>query len=187
MNGVEVQARFDRPLHGQAWTTKKRVRRTFTLEFSTETVRLRKTDDRRIAQVALEFDLIKASLCKWAQRADIDVYSKVQSGLPAMVSLRCKPLKMRMVQQSYRVSSTEGKYEFSPVRVQAFRTASAQDYFKSGCDQQPSPNAPETRPHDENHEGAFFDFCRGIFRAITAWPWCGVAETGGLQMSVRPP
>ena len=92
MNGVEVQARFDRPLHGQAWSTKKRVRQTFTLEFSTETVRLRKTDDRRIAQVALEFDLIKASLCKWAQRADIDVYSKVQSGLPAMVSLRCKPL-----------------------------------------------------------------------------------------------
>ncbi len=90
-----------------------------------------------------------------------------------------------MLQQSYRVSSTEGKCEFSPVRVQAFRTASAQDYFtknlglqtgvllfppkaemehSSGCEQQPSPNAPETRPHDENHEGASFAFCAGISR-----------------------
>ncbi len=37
----------------------------------------------------------------------------------------------------------------------------------SGCEQQPSPKARETRPHDENHEGASFALYAGISRGGT--------------------
>jgi len=49
-------------------------------------------------------------------------------------------------------------------------------------------NSSPRQTHERRvlHEGASFALCAGISRAITAWPWCGVAETGGLQMSVRP-
>ena len=47
----------------------------------------------------------------------------------------------------------------SPVR-NPFRSG----YFKSGCEQQPSPNARETRPPDLNHEGASIALYAGISR-----------------------
>ena len=58
------------------------------------------------------------------------------------------------------------------------RTASAQDYFKSGCEQQPSPNARETRPP----RGRVFRFLRSVFevwaRAV------GAALSRGLNRRV---
>ncbi len=53
-------------------TGKQRPRRTFTAEFKAEAVRLCKSGDRSIAQVAMELDLIESSLREWVQRAAID-------------------------------------------------------------------------------------------------------------------
>ena len=52
------------------------------------------------------------------------------------------------------------------------RTASAQDYFKSGCEQQPSPKARETRPP----RGRVFRFLRRDFE--------GWARAGGRRVSL---
>ncbi len=53
-------------------TDKKRLRRTFSPEFKADAVRLCRTGDRSIAQVAMELDLIETSLREWIHRADID-------------------------------------------------------------------------------------------------------------------
>jgi hypothetical protein len=47
----------------------------------------------------------------------------------------------------------------SRARRLSVRTASVHDYFKSGCEQQPSPNARETRPP----RGRVFRFLRMDF------------------------
>ncbi len=53
-------------------TDKKRLRRTFSPEFKADAVRLCRTGDRSIAQVAMELDRIETSLREWVHRADID-------------------------------------------------------------------------------------------------------------------
>ena len=78
----------------------------------------------------------------------------------------------------------------SRARRLSVRTASVQDYFKTNpgrkvgvcrfqpkaemersgrCEQQPSPNARETRPPDQSHEGASFDFCAALSRGGRGW------------------
>ncbi len=78
---------------------KKRLRREFISKLKADAVGILQAGHHRIAQDVADLDLIENSLRKWAQRAGIDVYSKVQSGLLAVVRLRCKPLRMRMLQQ----------------------------------------------------------------------------------------
>ena len=70
-----------------------------------------------------------------------------------------------------RVSSTERTGKFSGGRIPVVRTGSAWDYFKSGCKQQPSPNARETRPPG----GRVFRFARRDFE--------GWARAGGHRVS----
>jgi hypothetical protein len=63
----------------------------------------------------------------------------------------------------------------SRVRRLSVRTASVQDYFKSGCERQPSPSARETRPPDPNHEGASFASCAATSR-VGQGGWCRVVS-----------
>ena len=50
----------------------KRKRRAFTPEFKAEAVRLAKTGDRSIGQVAKDLDLAETVLRAWIKRTDID-------------------------------------------------------------------------------------------------------------------
>src|SRR6266849_606863 len=49
-----------------------RKRRTFTMEFKAEAVRLCKVGDRSIGQVARDLDLTDGALREWVKRVDID-------------------------------------------------------------------------------------------------------------------
>ena len=74
--------------------------------------------------------------------------------------------------------STGRRTTASHRRIPGVRTASVQDYFKSGCEQQPSPSARETRPP----RGHVFRFLRSDFegwsRAV------GAAVSRGLHHGV---
>jgi hypothetical protein len=62
----------------------------------------------------------------------------------------------------------------SRARRLSVRTPSVQDYFKSGCEQQPSPNARETRPP----RGRVFRFLRSVFEGwarVAGEDWVGPA------------
>jgi transposase-like protein len=50
----------------------QRKRRKFTPEFKAEAVRLAKTGDRSLGQVAKDLDLTETALRAWSKRADID-------------------------------------------------------------------------------------------------------------------
>ena len=50
----------------------RRARRSFTVEFKAEAVRLCKVGDRTIRQVALDLDLVETALREWVKRADVD-------------------------------------------------------------------------------------------------------------------
>ncbi len=52
--------------------SRKRPRRTFTLEFKAESVRLCRVGDRSIYQVAKDLDLSETTLREWVRRSDSD-------------------------------------------------------------------------------------------------------------------
>lgn len=52
---------------------RRRKRRSFSVEFKAEAVRLCKAGDRTIAQVARDLDLTETALRDWVKQAEVDV------------------------------------------------------------------------------------------------------------------
>jgi hypothetical protein len=86
-------------------------------------------------------------------------------------------VKFEIKSGSSYLANDRARYRYNPLGMRALveRDANTTDtshsinerrylYFKSGCEQQPSPNARETRPPDPNHEGASFAFCAAFSR-----------------------
>ena len=79
----------------------KRKRRAFTPAFKADAVRLCKTGDRSISQVAKSLDLTETALRDWIKRADVDAESGPKSELTTpereeLAELRRKVKRLEM-------------------------------------------------------------------------------------------
>ena len=70
----------------------------------------------------------------------------------------------------------------SRARRLSVRTASVHDYFKSGCEQQPSPNARETRPQ----RGRVFRFLRSVFEGLARAVGAAVSRSLNRRVARLP-
>jgi len=71
----------------------------------------------------------------------------------------------------------------SRARRLSVRTASVQDYFQRRCEQQPSPNARETRPP----RGRVFRFLRSVFEGWARAAGAAVSRSLNRRVARTPP
>jgi len=74
----------------------RRKRRAFTPGFKADAVRLCKTGDRSIAQVAKELDLTETALRDWIKRAEVDAGSGPKSELTSSEREELAELRRRV-------------------------------------------------------------------------------------------
>ncbi len=74
----------------------RRKRRAFTPEFKADAVRLCKTGDRSISQVAKELDLTETALRDWIKRAGVDAGSGPKSELTSSEREELTELRRRV-------------------------------------------------------------------------------------------